>query len=444
MESPTRNFNNDAARVSWFALLSYAVDYSFQLVDIFWVAKIGPGAPTAVALISSVFFLILALNEIIGVATVAIFSQAFGSGDMTRTGTVILRALILKAAVGLLMCALFAAFIVVVVPHYAVERTVQEYMYEYASIIWVSLFILPIYSTLMTALRATRDEKKTAIISVFALVLNAALNPALIFGFLGLPGLGLAGSALATVIAQVLALVAASYYLLSNRYGFRLSSSESVWQPRFYWNLIKIGLPIGGVTLLYNSEQAAISAIVATYPQSVSDGYSVAARIYGLIFMANFGIASGVSVTVGQFIGRGQVTEVQRSLPLFASLSALVMAPLALLLFLQSGNLIATFVPNPISIEVGKSYLRFMAVAMLILCVVSALNGAFEGAGKNGPVLGVAVVTYLGIEAPLLTYLLLAKNFDLEVVWALTLLTAFCSLLLSAWLFHQRLWQPRT
>ena len=74
-------FQGSAARIGAFASLSYAVDYSFQLVDIFWVARLGAGAPTAIAVASSALFLVLALNEVVGAGTVPLFAQAAGSGD---------------------------------------------------------------------------------------------------------------------------------------------------------------------------------------------------------------------------------------------------------------------------------------------------------------------------------------------------------------------------
>ena len=91
-----QGFQRSAARIGAFASLSYAVDYSFQLVDIFWVARLGAGAPTAIAIASSALFLVLALNEVVGTGTVAHFAQAAGSGDRERTGQVILQALFFK------------------------------------------------------------------------------------------------------------------------------------------------------------------------------------------------------------------------------------------------------------------------------------------------------------------------------------------------------------
>ncbi|MBB6510550.1 putative MATE family efflux protein [Rhizobium soli] len=443
MQTLDSNFSRNAARVSWFALISYAVDYSFQLVDIFWVAKVGPGAPTALSILSSVLFLTLALNEIVGVGTVALFSRAFGSGDMNRTGEVITQALILKGLLGLGMASVFLIYVSFGLGHYPVDLTTHAYMREYGMVIWASLVVVPIYSTLMTALRCTRREASTAVISILALVINAALNPMLIFGFGPFPPLGVAGSAYATVFAQVFALIAAGVWLTKGSIRFPVMPKDT---PRLelslFTRLIKIGLPIGGVAILYNLEQAIITGIIATFPQAVSDGYGVAARVYGFMFMATFGIASGVSVTVGQFIGLGRLNDIQTSLPRFAAWCTLAMAVPAMSLFFLAPSIVSQFTENPTSIAVGATYLRFMTIGAMLLCVLSSINGAFEGAGNNIPVLFVALTSYLCVEAPILLIIAASSEITPKAIWWATLSAVLFSVIVSAWLFSRRRWHP--
>lgn len=444
MQNLDVNFSRSAARISWFALVSYAVDYSFQLVDIFWVARIGPGAPTALAILSSVLFLILALNEIVGVGTVALFSRAFGSGDMKQTRDVIVQALILKGLLGFGMTLLFLLFISFGITQYPVDRATLGYMYDYGLVIWASLLIVPVYSTVMTALRSTGREVATAVVSILALLINVALNPLLIFGYGPFPALGVAGSAYATVIAQIFALVVAGFWLTTGAIKFHgLTKSTMILDFVLFRRLISIGIPIGGVAVLYNLEQAFIAGLIASFPQEVSDGYGVAARVYGFMFMATFGIASGVSVTVGQFIGRGRLNDIQSSLPRFAAWCILAIAPPALAVFVSAPTLVGLFIENAGSIAVGATYLRFMTVVTMLLCVLSAFNGAFEGAGNNVPVFIVALASYILIEAPILLIIAASSEITPSSIWGATLIAVLFSVIVSGCLFHKRRWHPK-
>lgn len=442
-QGASKNFHASAARVGFFAAVSYVVDYSFQLVDIFWVARIGPGAPTAVAIISSVFYLILALNEIVGVSTVPIFSQAAGSGDKRRTGFVIFQALITKFCLGLGMAAAFAGFLIWLAPLYAVDSVTRAYLYEYGGVIWLSLILMPAYSSMMTALRTIGEEGKTAAISIAALVLNAVLNPVLIFGFGNFEGMGVVGAAWATVAAQLAALAGAAVFLVKNRLGVKVFDwAYLVFDRCLVRDFFMIGLPVGGVMILYNLEQTGITAIVAGYPAAVSDGYGIGARIYGFLFMGVFGISVGVSVTVGHCIGRGDLSGVQVQLPRFAAGAAALTAFAAAALFFAGHGLMGVFTASADAAATGALYLRYMGVGLCFMCLMYSYNAAFEGAGRNLPVLFVAAVMYLCIELPMIVIALLRPDFALADIWLIIVAASAFGAGLSMWLFRQKRWMP--
>tara|TARA_B100000780_G_C21093827_1_gene440974 strand:+ start:399 stop:1739 length:1341 start_codon:yes stop_codon:yes gene_type:complete len=437
------SFRRSASRISFFASISYVVDYSFQLVDIFWVAKIGLGAPTAIAIISSVFFLVLALNEIIGVSTVPLFSQAVGSGDHERAGLMILQSIMAKLVLGLLMVLSFAVFLNFLAPLYDVTPETADYLHAYGGVIWMSLVLVPVYSTMMTALRTIGEESKTAWISGAALLLNALLNPVFIFGVGQFDGLGIAGAAWATVFAQLFAMTTASYFLRKNRLGIEVFAVRHMtWQSEIYFKLVLIGLPVGGVMILYNLEQAAITALVTAFPAAVSDGYGIGARIFGFLFMANFGIAVGVSVTVGHYIGREELDVVQDNLPGFVLLSVSTIFMIAAVVFFTGFKIMSLFTENSIAIATGGEYLRYMAVAICLLCTLYSINGAFEGSGRNLPILFVALCMYLGVEFPLIYYFTHSDGFELADVWIAVIAASLFGAIITSWLFHRGWWKP--
>lgn len=443
MRTEQYKFLRSAWRIAYFSSLSYVVDYSFQLVDIYWVAKIGPGAATAITIASSVFFLILALNEIVGVSTVPLFTQSIGSGDKEAAGRTILQSIIAKLLLGIAMAIVFAGFMIWVAPRYRIAPETHGYLMDYGLVIWISLILLPPYSSMMTALRSMGEESKTALISVVALVMNAAINPILIFGFGSWNGWGLAGAAWATVLAQTVATALAVRFLLTARQAIPIFHRRHlVWWPWLYKRLILIGLPIGGVMILYNLEQAGITAIAASFDTAASDGFGVGARIYGFLFMAVFGISVGVSVTVGHHIGRGQCQDVQSSVPAFIISSTLAICILSVVMFLAARPIITLFTTEPGAIPVGAEYLHFMSVEIAIMCSLYAINGAFEGAGRNIPVLAVAGVMYLGVELPIIIWFMNRPDFALRDVWTAIIIASATGLLLTGWLFARGAWQP--
>lgn len=438
-----RGFYRSAARIACFSSLSYVVDYSFQLVDIFWAARLDAGAPTAIAVVSSVFFLILAANEIVGVSTVPIFSQAAGSGDLERTGFVILQALIVKLCLGILMVLVFAGFMLWGASLYRLDAATAEYFWQYARIIWISLVLVPVYSSMMTALRTIGEEAKTSLISLAALLLNVVLNPVLIFGVGGFDGFGLAGAAWATVVAQAGAMAAAAWVLSTNRLGVAVFERRHLgWDGTLYRNLGLIGLPIGGVMILYNLEQVAVTAVVTRFSTEISDGFGIGARIIGFLFMGIFGISVGASITVGHHVGRGESTEVLRRLPRFAFAAAGLLCVAGGVIVLNEHRLMRLFTDAPATIAAGAEYLRYMVVALCFLCLLYTFTAAFEGVGRNGPVLAIAVAMYLGVELPLATWALFRPGFVLHDLWLAIVVASASGATLACWLFQRRLWMP--
>ena len=95
ISAPVRCFQ-EMAKASSFASIGYVVDYTFQLVDMFWLVKLGPAVPTALTIISVYLFFSLALNEIVGSGSVSVISQTIGSHDVTAARRKILQVLQLK------------------------------------------------------------------------------------------------------------------------------------------------------------------------------------------------------------------------------------------------------------------------------------------------------------------------------------------------------------
>lgn len=438
------SFKGKASKIAAFAAVSYIVDYSFQLVDIYWVAKLGAGAPTAIAIVSSGYFLILALNEIIGVSTVPLFAQPIGANKHDLAGQVIFQSILFKAFLGGLMVIVFYIYLENAIPHYDIDKITEEYIYSYGRMIWPSLILIPVYSTMMTALRSIGEESKTVIISIGALLLNAVMTPLLLFGTAGFNGLGISGAALATVLTQLMALLFSIYFLHTNRIGVSVFSKRHIsWLPRLYWDLVRIGLPVGGVVVLYNLEQAIVTAIVSSFSTEVSDGFGIGARIYNFFYMASFGIAVGVSVSVGHYIGKGQLTLVQKQLPIFVFQSTLLLAIISSVIYFYGYEIVSLFTENPNSQSSGANYLRHMYVALIFLCAMYSFNGAFEGSGRNVPTLVVGVLMYLIIEFPIIYTLTIRDDMNLNQLWVVIILTSAFGAIFTRALFQRRYWEPK-
>ena len=347
-------------------------------------------------------------------------------------------------ALGVVMALSFGAFMLWASPFYHIDTSARGQLVAYGKVIWLSLLLVPAYSTMMTALRSLGGEADAARASVLALILNMVLNPLLIFGLGSWPGLGIVGAAWATVLAQAVATVLAASSLARNRFGARVFSASNLgWCPHLYRDIAVIGLPLGGVMVLYNLEQAAVTAIDVSFGTAVSDGFGIGVRICGFLFMAIFGIAIGASVTVGLHLGAERADVVHRALPRFAGVGTAAIGAVVLPLAVLGEELLGLFTQDAATVAAGGTYLRFMAVALCLLCVHHVFNAAFEGAGRNIPVLLASSAMYLGVELPAVLALAFLGLLNPEALWATMIVTAAAGGLLSALLFRQGGWRAK-
>ena len=433
-------------RISFFSAISYAVDYSFQLIDMFWVAQLGTTAPTSITLVSVIIFVVLGLNEIVGVSTVSLLSQSVGRGEDAKTGALILNCLVVKFCLGVAMVALFASGLALTIWLQDLSGRLKVMTVEYAWIIWPSLVLIPVYSTIMTVLRTVGQEVLAAVISIMILLVNAVATPLLIFGFAGLEGLGIAGAAWATIISQLVALITSLAVLIRQKPEFQLLNIASIsWNPKLYRKLALIGLPIGIMVVVYSLENLILANFLLDYPVAISDGFGIGARIFGFVFVINIGITVGVGISTGRVIGAfaasDEVSNIVR-----AGAQKVCLALLGLGLFIWGSSplwlapVLSTFTDDPSTSKTAADFIRFMLFANCLFMATYALNGVFEGSGVTWPILTAGLVSYGIVEFPLLYILHYHAPGNLAGLWAAICFAASVGLLITWLLFRLQLW----
>jgi putative MATE family efflux protein len=237
------------------------------------------------------------------------------------------------------------------------------------------------------AIRATGDTKTPAMIMMVAVGANVALDPLLIFGLGVFPGLGLAGAALATVIARATTLVASLWVLVVRERMIvwsrpRLGEIWGSWKQILY-----VGLPAAGTNVLVPVSVGIITGMVASYgPQAVA-ALGVGSRIESLGMAPVMALASVLTPFVGQNWGAGRLDRVKLSVSytqrlamvwgalLFVILAALG-RPIALL-FNDDASVVATLVDYLWIVPLSYGLL---GVLMLTNAVLNALTRPIQAA----------------------------------------------------------------
>lgn len=403
-------------------MVGMAAQMVYDLVDIFWIGMISSEAIAGVTVFSTIFWMVDSLNEIIGVSSISLVSQAYGKKDYHQTARSIEQTISFKFLVALIAATFMAIFLEPLMSLF-VDETVVDYGLAYG---YLRLFFLPImfssYS-INTVFRCLGDAKTPMIIMITVSILNLFLDPIFIFEtvpFINLPGLGFGvfGAAIATVVSQTIAFLIGFLILFTRTHEakprikglFRLNKDIDI-------KLITIGLPNGIEIFFRNLSNVVILGFVSLFGNEAIAANGIAGRIFGFAFVPLFGLTMGASFVVGQTIGAGDIRRSEKAANLTGILGSAVMLFFILMAFGFGENVISLFTNDPIVIKYGTEFLKYGSVGLVILGYGFGLASAFSGSGYNFPFLLSSIISRWGIQLCILIVAINIFNQSLTWVW---------------------------
>ncbi|GAB5464629.1 MAG: MATE family efflux transporter [Candidatus Kapaibacteriales bacterium] len=291
--------------------LGFAI--AFNVADTYFVGQLGADDLAALSACFPVIFAVIGVAMGLGTGASAVISRAIGKGDMDEvrrltTDTIILAFFITVVMVLILWSAFDLVFELMDVPP-KLMPLVREYMY-----IWMpgSVFLVPPMLGNF-ALRATGDTKTPSIIMGVAVGINFILDPLLIFGLWFVPGLGLAGAAIATLIGRAFTLFA-SWYFLSRKYEmicYTFSLREFFVSTR---NVLQVGLPSAITSLVMPIGIFVVMGLVFEFGAEAGAAVGAASRVETLMFVPLMALGGVMSPFIGQNLGARNTDRIKDSL----------------------------------------------------------------------------------------------------------------------------------
>ena len=359
-------------------------------------------------------------------------SQAIGAGDRQDAQAKILKCLLLKLGLGsCLLAPIFLAIVWLDAAFIDKDAQIQKHIWSYAAVIWMSLIIIPVYTTLMTVMRAAAMGGPATFASLIALVISRQL--------------GVAGGALGAVFAQLATLVLCVFFIIRQRPDLL----PARWplpaiDHTLYRRIVMIGIPVGVTMLIFQIEAAILVGYLRSYSVAQSDGFGVGLRLMNAVYSINVGLTVGAGVVTGNMIGAGSQTRLRSDTIIF------VMAVMGASVILAASSaywaetIARQFVTDENAVHFAVQFIQYALVANIAFAGAHVIIGAFEGRGMTLPVLISMLVAYVAIEFPLL--FLAQRHFAMqqEFLWsAMIVATATAFLLLCFFFFRAKGDQPQ-
>ena len=295
-------------------LIGFMAMVAFNLVDTYFVSKLGTRAMAAMTFTFPVVMVVFSVAFGVGIGASAVVSRAIGAGEHDHTGQLATHALILAVVVLTVFCAVGLGTMDQVFRALGAEEDLIPVIKQYMLIWYIGMpfVVVPIVGN--SIIRATGDTLIPAIIMFVGASVNVVLDPLLIFGLWGLPRMELAGAALATVIARAVTF-ALSLLILHYRKKMlvfaipRLSALWASWR-----RILFIGVPACLTNLLATVLMGVMTRFVAEFGEAAVAAVGVGQRIMHFAEMVPAAVASSMVPFVGQNLGAGAFGRIRRAL----------------------------------------------------------------------------------------------------------------------------------
>ncbi|HVQ12827.1 MAG TPA: MATE family efflux transporter, partial [Vicinamibacterales bacterium] len=242
-----------------------------------------------------------------------------------------------------------------------------------------------LYAALRRYLQGRHIVRPVMAALISANLVNAAANWVLIYGNLGMPALGVAGSAWATTAARVY--MAAFLYVAirieHKRRGHRQPKVDLAIDPTRIKRLIALGFPAASQVALEVGVFAVATALAGRLDPVSSGAHQIALNLASLAFMVPLGLASSAAVRVGYAYGAGDSPRAARAGWTALTLGCVIMTALGLVFFLWPVPLVRVFSADPRIIEISVSLLAIAAAFQLFDGTQAVVTGALRGISET-------------------------------------------------------------
>jgi len=423
-------------QLATFIALSTAFQTLYFIADLYFVGRLGKEAIAGVGLSGNLAFLVLALTQALGVGATALVAQAMGRKERERAELVFNQAMVLSILTGLAFGIVAFALRGAYARWLAADGATAAFGIAYLDWFVLALALQFVLVAMGAALRGIGDIKVPTLIQVATVILNIALAPVLIFGWgTGRP-LGVAGAAIASLIAVGVGCIAFVAYFRRSAAALRFRASSWRPLPRLWGEMLRIGLPAGGEFVLMSAYMVLVYDIIRPFGAAAQAGFGIGIRVTQALFLPCVAIAFAAAPVAGQNFGARLGERVRRSFYTAAGMSATIMLANTVLCQLAAPAIVRFFNPDAAVVAFGSEYLRIISWNFLASGVVFVSSSIFQGMGNTLPPLASSSLRLLLFALP--AYALSRQpGFEMRQVWYISVASVTLQLAVNLWLLHR-------
>ena len=403
------------------AIIAMTASSLYNMVDAIFIGHgVGPYAISGLALTFPFMNLAAAFGTLVGVGASTMASMLLGQKNYDIARKVLGNVVVLNFIIGLLFTIVALVFLNPILYFFGASENTISYAREYMEIILAGNVITHIYFGLNSLLRSAGHPKKAMAATIMTVLLNAVLDPLFIFTF----DMGIRGAAVATILAQIVALILVVVWFCDKRELIHFERGIFRLEKR----IVKDSIVIGLAPFLMNFVACFVVIIInmrlKTYGGDLAIGaYGIVNRISFVFIMIVSGLTQGMQPIAGYNYGARQMSRVYEVLKKTLLYATVVLTVGFLIGELCPGLVVAIFTDDPELVEKSIKGMRLVVGMFPLVSLSMVIGNFFQSIGKPKQAIFLSLSRQVVFLIPSLW--ILPMFFDIAGVWVSFMVSDF-------------------
>jgi putative MATE family efflux protein len=387
----------------------------YNIINTFWVAKLGYQPIAAITVMIPFYIVSMSLASGAGVGTNALVSRRFGEKNIEAANKVCGQIFPISICCGLLFVAAAVFSPRQILTICGATPDVMDFAAIYLSIMGCGIPFTMFLIIATNLLRGSGEAVRPMIFSLTGTVLNMILDPLLIFGIGPFPEMGFPGAALASIISQFIAAAITLYYIIGHKTVYRMKIKDIIPDFTIIKDIFRVGLPSAVVEFMESVLFTIYNHVLAGFGSMALAAGGLMIRAIDFAFMPILGVMQGVLPVIGYCFGAGLWPRLWRAVKLSSICLAIFLGVATIALEIYSPQVIGLFTHDAQMNAMAVDAMRIVISSLAFVGPTMIYIAVFQGMSKAATALMLSLVRQVVFFIPVM--ILLPKLMGLMGVW---------------------------
>ncbi|ENQ3079337.1 MATE family efflux transporter [Bacillus cereus] len=402
-------------------LLSNVLQSLGQLFGMVVVGRwLGINELAAISAFFPLFFLLISFVIGIGSGSSILIGQAFGARNEDRLKAIIGTTLTFTFVLGAILAVVGSMFAMDIMRLVGTPENIIDISVHYARILFISMPVLFLYFAYTTFMRGAGDSKTPFYFLIVSTGLNMAFLPILIFGWFGLPKLGVYGAAYASVISTIVTFIILLVYLRKTKHPLQFDARVRKYlrmDGELLKLLLRLGIPASINMILVSLSEIAVISFVNRFGSDATAAYGVVNQVASYVQMPAVSLGITVSIFAAQSIGANQFDRLQKVIRAGLVMNYVIGGILISFIYLFSKEILALFLTSQNTIDIAHSLIMITLWSYLIFGHAQVIGATMRASGTVlWPTIFAVIAIWL-VEVPVAYFLSYHTSLGIKGIW---------------------------